>query len=84
MAPALLVDSESSLVVDAKANADLLVPLNEVDCILAVEGVDVLHNHLKILLKSLQNDASSHSMTNAGVDGSRSCQLRIDYFIEDE
>ena len=55
------------LVVDVKGNADLLVPLDEVSRILTVEGVDVLHDHLKILEKCLHDDASSRSMANAGV-----------------
>ena len=47
---------------------DLLIPLDEVGRILTVEGLDVLHDHLKILVRCLDDDASSGSMTNAGVD----------------
>ena len=60
-----LSDSGSGLVVDVKDNAELLVPLDEVSRILAVKGVDVLHNHLKIRLR---DDASARSMAIAGVD----------------
>ena len=68
MVPALPEEMEIGLVVDVKANADLLVPLDEVGRILAVEGVDILHDHLEILVRCLHDDASSRSMTNAGVD----------------
>ena len=53
---------------DVKANADLLVLLDEVGRILAVEGVAVLHDHLEILVRCLLDDVSSRSMTNTGVD----------------
>ena len=47
---------------------ELLGPLDKVGRILVVEGVDVFHDHLEILVRCLDDDASSRSMTNAGVD----------------
>ena len=61
-------DSESGLVLDVKTNADLLVPLDEVDRILAVEGVDVLYDQLEIVVRCPHDDTLSRSMTNAEVD----------------
>ena len=52
----------------SKANADLLVPLDEVGRILAVEGVGVLYDHLEIHVRCLHDDALSRPMTNEGVD----------------
>ena len=54
--------------IDVKDNADCFVPVDEIGRILAVEGVDVLHDHLEILVRCLLDDASSRPMTNAGVD----------------
>ena len=44
------------------------MPRDDVRRILAVEDEHVLDNHPKVLVVSVHNDASSHSMMNERVD----------------
>ena len=68
MVPTLPVGLGKRPCVNVKANADHLVPLDEIGRNLVVKGVDVLYDHLQVLVRCLHDDASSRSMTNAGVD----------------